>query len=214
MSSSRTLLLWRHGQTEHNREGIFQGQLDTELSEVGLAQATAAAGQLARRGPVALWSSDLRRAAQTAAALAQVTDLQITYDARLREIDVGQWQGRRYSELMDDHGQTLAALDRGEDVRRGVDGETVAEVAARARAATEELLATLPADGTAVIASHGLATRALAADLVGLDHRAAWLALSGLHNCHWIELSEQRTGWRVIGWNLGDVSAELLVSDR
>nr|WP_289233066.1 hypothetical protein [Barrientosiimonas endolithica] len=45
--------------------------------------------------------------------------------------------------------------------------------------------------------------RALAADLVGIDQRTAWMALGGLHNCCWAELVEHRFGWRIDRWNQG-----------
>src|SRR3954453_21525137 len=65
----RRLVVLRHGQTDHNASGIWQGQLDTALSEVGRAQAQAAAAVLASYEPSLIHSSDLSRAAETAAAL-------------------------------------------------------------------------------------------------------------------------------------------------
>lgn len=214
MSRGRRLLLLRHGQTAQNLGGIFQGHLDTDLSEVGVGQAAEAAGVLARQQPIGIWASDLKRAQQTAAPLAEATGLEVTYDTRLREINVGQWQGRRYRALHPEYTDVLTAIDRGEDVRRGGDGETVAEVAMRVRAAAEDVLDSLPDEATAVIVGHGLATRVLAADLVGLDQQVAWLTLAGISNCHWVEVVEQRTGWRITAWNAGGVGTQALLSDR
>ena len=66
----RRLVLLRHGRTEWNETGRAQGHADVPLDEVGLAQAKEVAPVLAALRPVALWSSDLARAAQTADAVA------------------------------------------------------------------------------------------------------------------------------------------------
>src|SRR5690606_19337304 len=79
------LILWRHGQTAWNVTGRVQGQTDVDLDETGVAQAAATAPRVAQYRPDLIVSSDLRRAARTAAALADVTGLPVEYDARLRE---------------------------------------------------------------------------------------------------------------------------------
>ncbi len=80
--------------------------------------------------------------------------------------------------------------------------------------AFEELLTELGAGETAVVATHGLASRALVAEVVGLTYRQAWLSLVGLHNCHWAELVEHRTGWRLDCWNVGVTPGIGSVTDR
>ena len=65
----RRLVMLRHGQTEYNAGNRMQGQLDTELSELGREQAVGAAEVLAKRQPLVVVSSDLRRALDTADAL-------------------------------------------------------------------------------------------------------------------------------------------------
>ncbi|MGB7110486.1 MAG: glucosyl-3-phosphoglycerate phosphatase, partial [Mycobacterium sp.] len=65
----RRLVMLRHGQTEFNLSSRMQGQLDTELTELGRAQAVAAAAALAKDQPLLVVSSDLRRAYDTAIAL-------------------------------------------------------------------------------------------------------------------------------------------------
>ena len=199
----RRVIVWRHGETEHNAGGIYQGQLDTELSVRGREQARRAAEVLAARGAVRLVSSDLTRAVQTATCLAERTGLRTEPDARLREIHVGRWQGLTHQEVLARDPEAQQALERGEDVVRGQTGERVADVAARARAAFEEVVADLPEHGPAVLASHGLASRALVCAVVGLDFQQASQALVGLRNCHWAELVEHATGWRLEAWNVG-----------
>lgn len=210
----RRLLVWRHGETEHNVGGIWQGQLDTDLSARGLEQARAAAQALADLGPSALVSSDLRRAAHTAAELASVTGLPVAYDERLREIHVGTWQGMSQGDVAQRYPEAMDALARGEDLVRGEHGESVAHVAQRVLAAAQDVLADLPEDGALVVATHGVAGRALVAGLIGLEQQQAWRSLGGLRNCHWAELAEHRTGWRLLTWNAGVTESVVSTSDR
>ena len=93
------LVIVRHGRTGHNAAHVIQGQLDVELDEVGQAQAAVVAPRLAELAPAAIVSSDLRRAADTAAAVAAVTGVQVRLDKRLRERDFGQWQGLHGTEI-------------------------------------------------------------------------------------------------------------------
>ena len=92
MTAAR-LVLWRHGRTEWNVDGRFQGQADVPLDDVGREQAAAAAPLVAGFDPVAIFSSDLARTYQTAEPLAALTGLEIQTDKRLREIHVGSWEG-------------------------------------------------------------------------------------------------------------------------
>lgn len=210
----RRVIVWRHGETGHNADGIYQGQLDSHLSARGREQAAAAAEALAQRGATRLLSSDLARASDTAEALAARTGLRVEHDERLREIHVGRWQGLRHAEVLERFPDVLRALDRGEDAVRGETGERVADVQARVRTVFEELVARLGPDGTAVVTTHGMASRALVADVVGLTYRQAWLSLVGLRNCHWAELVEHRTGWRLEAWNVGVTTSIGSVTDR
>ena len=210
----RRLIVWRHGETEHNAGGVWQGQLDTDLSERGIEQARASALALAELGPTRIVSSDLRRAAHTAAALGEVTGLPIGYDERLREIHVGTWQGMSQGDVAERYPDAVAALARGEDLVRGEHGESVAHVALRVASAAEELLADLPDDGTLVVATHGVAGRCLVASQIGLSQQDAWLSLGGLRNCHWAELAQHRTGWRMLSWNVGVTESVVSTNDR
>ncbi len=124
----RRLVMLRHGQTEFNFGSRMQGQLDTELTELGRAQAVAAAEALAKHQPLLIVSSDLRRAYDTAVALQERTGLRVRADDRLRETHLGDWQGMTHTEIdakapgarlawRDD--AELGAARRGEPGRRG-----------------------------------------------------------------------------------------------
>lgn len=200
---NRRVVVWRHGQTGHNAKGIWQGQLDVPLSELGEQQARDAAAVLAAYEPAVLWSSDLERAAATARALGELCGLEPRYDERFREIHAGEWQGLSAGDVAERYPVEVEALQRGEDPVRGVSGETVAQVVERARAGVDELLTSLDEGQTAVVATHGVTGRALVAELIGLPQHLTWTAMSGLHNCHWAVVVEQRSGWRLERWNVG-----------
>jgi probable phosphoglycerate mutase len=174
----------------------------------------AAAPHLAAYEPALLISSDLRRAASTADAIAQLTDLEVRLDVRWREVHVGEWQGLHADEVRARYPEVLAALDRGEDVPKGVTGETRADVAKRTGAALRELVQELLPGETAVVVAHGASGRVAAAELIGLDQDISEGIFRGLDNCHWVEVVEagrtevgrsspERPRWRISGWNLG-----------
>ena len=200
---SRTLIIWRHGETDHNAAGIWQGQLDVPMSDKGREQALYAAGELAAYSPSVIVSSDLQRAADTAGMLAEKLALPVRLDESLREIHAGLWQGMTAGDVAEQFPAEQAALREGEDIRRGVHGESLAQVAERTGAAVDELLAVLAPGECAVIATHGVAGRAIVSSLVGLDQQVSWQAIAGLHNCHWAELREYARAWRIVAWNVG-----------
>lgn len=210
----RRLIVWRHGETAHNVGGLWQGQLDTELSPRGLEQARAAAQALAATGPDLIRTSDLLRAASTAAALEAATGLTASTDERLREIHVGAWQGLSQGDVAERFPDDYQALLRGEDVVRGGTGESEAHVRERTREAVEDLLDELAPGETAVLTTHGVTARTLVADLIGMPPEGPWRWLAGLRNCHWAELAEQRTGWRLVAWNVGVTDSVVSTSDR
>jgi broad specificity phosphatase PhoE len=201
--AGRTLIIWRHGETDHNASGIWQGQLDTALSDRGRAQAQTAAAALVAYSPSVIVSSDLQRAADTARALASRVGLQVRFDQRLREIHAGRWQGMTAGDVAEQFPVEQAALQAGEDIHRGVHGESLSQVAQRTAAAVEALLRDLAPGECAVIATHGVAGRSIVAGLVGLDQHTAWQSFAGLHNCHWAQLHEYARAWRIVAWNVG-----------
>ena len=97
------LTLIRHAETLWNRERRMQGQTDTALSDTGRAQAAALAERLAGSAYVALYSSDLARARNTAQAIARRTGHDIITDSRLRERRFGIFEGLAYAEMSERH---------------------------------------------------------------------------------------------------------------
>ena len=202
MTAAR-IIVWRHGRTPWNVENRFQGQADIGLDDVGRAQAARAAVALAALRPSALWTSDLSRARDTAAALADLTGLPVTADERLREIHVGSWEGLLGEDVGRVDPEASRRLRSGEDVRRSATGESPSEVATRVAAALRELAESVPDGSTVVATGHGLAGRVGVAELVGLplEHRRL---LGGLSNCAWVSVDRHRSGryWRIEQYNV------------
>jgi broad specificity phosphatase PhoE len=150
------LVLIRHGETDWNRQGRWQGQADVPLNAVGLAQAARLAEVLA--GGVmrldAIYSSDLQRACQTAEALAVAFGLPVHLDPRLREIHQGEWQGLLVSEIEARYQRLfhLRLQDPWSVAPPG--GETAAAVRRRVAQALSEIAARRPNQTVAIVA-HG-----------------------------------------------------------
>jgi glucosyl-3-phosphoglycerate phosphatase len=207
------LILWRHGRTEWNATGRFQGQADIALDPIGREQAVRAAPVLAAFDPVALYSSDLSRAYDTASSLAELVDLPIQTDKRLREIHVGSWEGLLGSEIRAQNPDLAKRLWLGEDVRRSPTGESPREVAERMAEVLGEIVDPAPDGSTVVAVGHGLAARVGACRFVGLPFEH-WRLMGGLANCAWISLDRHRSGayWRIEAYN-AVVSADLTGAD-
>ncbi|MFI9624678.1 histidine phosphatase family protein [Streptomyces sp. NPDC052042] len=207
----RRVVLWRHGQTAWNLEHRFQGSTDIPLTETGVGQARRAARLLASVRPHAILASDLRRAVATAAELAAITGMEVTYDAGLRETYAGVWQGLTHEEINALYGEEYAAWKRGEPVRRG-GGELETEVADRAAPVVLEHADKLPDSGTLVVVSHGGTIRTTIGRLLGLESHH-WEGLGGLSNCCWSVLGEGARGWRLLEHNAGTLPEPVLGDD-
>lgn len=199
-------MLLRHGRTEWNASGRFQGQLDSPLDETGRAQAMAAAIAVAPMRPAAIVSSDLSRAVDTAAAVAAQAGVPLETDVRLREIFLGQWQGLTRAEAREKFPEEYARWQTGEDARRG-DGETYAEVGARAAQCVVQWLDRFGPDSLLIAVTHGGTARATIGTLLGL-RPDMWWRLAPLGNCRWAMLSDIGRGWRLEEHNAGQPPAE------
>jgi alpha-ribazole phosphatase len=150
------LCLVRHGQTDWNLEGRYQGQSDVPLNEKGRAQARILARQLQGQSFDAIYTSDLQRAKETAEIISAFVHAPVLTEPRLREIDQGKWEGQlvevikaRYAELWRQRSVDPASV-------RPPGGETVEEVAQRVHGALDDIIATHP-NARVLIVSHGLA---------------------------------------------------------
>jgi glucosyl-3-phosphoglycerate phosphatase len=209
----RHLVLLRHGQTEYNATSRMQGQLDTDLSDLGRNQAVAAAEVLAKRQPLLIVSSDLRRALDTATALGERSGLAVAIDTRLRETHLGDWQGLTHLEVDAlAPGARVAWRDDARWAPHG--GESRVDVADRSLPVVHELVADQPEwggddpDRPVVLVAHGGLIAALTAALLDLPVDN-WPILGGMGNASWVQISghsapdarPEDIRWRLDVWN-------------
>jgi broad specificity phosphatase PhoE len=154
------LWLVRHGQTDWNVEGRFQGQSDVPLNSAGLAQASELAAKLTGHKFSAVYSSDLMRAYQTAEAIAGRLGLLVRVDRRLREICQGEWEGLLVGEVRQRYSQDFSVPYHDTSRSRAPGGESVIQLAERLIQAADDIAAAFPAQPVLIV-SHGLALAAL-----------------------------------------------------
>jgi broad specificity phosphatase PhoE len=144
--------LLRHGRTEHTPERRFSGSSDLALSQLGRADAAAAAAHLAGRGIDAIVASPLLRTRQTAEAAAEVLGVPVTTDADLRELDFGDWEGLTAAEAQAKSPLAFRRWSASIDVRPP-GGESIAEVSTRVARARQRVL-DQHAGTTVLVVSH------------------------------------------------------------
>jgi glucosyl-3-phosphoglycerate phosphatase len=193
--TAERMIVWRHGRTSWNATHRYQGQADIELDDLGRRQAVAAARMIKDLKPTAIIASDLSRAAATAGALAELTGLTVQYDRRLREIDVGSWEGLTADQAAETDPELAAGLAAGEDVRRSPTGEKVSEVAHRVSAALTAIAEGSDDGEVVVVTMHGLAGRVGIAEFLDIPADR----LGGLRNCAWVILDRHPLGHWYIG---------------
>jgi broad specificity phosphatase PhoE len=193
------LLLIRHGETDWNATLKYQGHADIPLNEQGREQARKVGARVARYGAAALYTSDILRAAETAAIVGEITGLAPRPMPNLREIDVGRWEGLTPEELYRRFPEHMAAFDRdpARTVRLG--GESYAQLQDRALVALKAIHAAHPGDELVLAVSHGGTIRALLCHIIGLDlgrFGRLWLDNGSL-----TELRHGAHGWRLVRLN-------------
>lgn len=206
----RRLILLRHGETEYNATSRMQGQLDTVLSDRGVAQAHAAAKELRGLGISKIVSSDLMRAKHTADVVGADLGLPVGVDTRLRETHLGDWQGKTHSEVDNEH-DGARAVWRTDASWAPPSGESRLEVAARAREVVDELMRDYRQwdDSAVLLVAHGGTIAALTASLLGFVV-AQYPALKGLGNANTARLvamprldDPSAIRWYLEAWNRG-----------
>lgn len=163
----KRLILVRHGQTEWNRVGRYQGFAQTSLNERGRWQAERAARRLAGWNVDVLYASDLPRAMETAQPIGERLNLPIRPAPALREIDVGAWEGLTVPEIRAEHSDNWATYvsDPINTVRKG--GESLAEMAERVTEAFHRWEAEHTGE-TVLAVTHGGPIKALVCSVPGL----------------------------------------------
>lgn len=151
------LWLIRHGQTDWNLTGRWQGQTSEApgLNNMGRAQALSARDQWTDVSISAIYSSDLLRARQTAELIAESLGLIVILEPRLREMNLGAWEGMLSSDIEVQYPQELAERSRDPFHARAPQGESPFEVAERVIAAVEDIVQKHDGESVLIVA-HGI----------------------------------------------------------
>jgi len=166
------LLLVRHGKTEWNESGRYQGISDISLSEEGLRQAEALGQRLAGEKIDAVYSSDLKRAVQTARTIASGRDLEMALCKELQEMNFGEFEGLTFAEIERRHPDNDWWTARDADMELP-GGESISQLAARVSQFAESLSRYKEGE-TVLVVAHGGTIRALICLLLGLGLEHWW----------------------------------------
>jgi broad specificity phosphatase PhoE len=201
--------LIRHGETDWNVNGRWQGQASVPLNALGQQQAAITAAYLSTLGVAytAIYASDLSRAAVTAALIAQKIGLSVQHDPRLREIDVGEWQGLTEEEVRAWDAERLAQVRRDPQAAVRPSGESWQQVSDRAMSVMRELHRRHPT-GEVLVVSHGGTIRSV------LSALALAFPSAPLGNCSRTLLSAAADQWTLDAYNLTDHLALVNTNDQ
>jgi 2,3-bisphosphoglycerate-dependent phosphoglycerate mutase len=155
-----TLFLVRHGETAWNAEHRWQGHTDIPLMQSGIEQARRLAAYLRPTPIAAIYASDLQRASQTAAIIAEAQGVEVQTDARWREMNAGIFQGKTHDEITTHYADEFKRLNENwlDHVVEG--GESRRQMRVRILAALDDVLANTVGE-RALVASHGGSLRLL-----------------------------------------------------
>lgn len=172
-SAKTDLWLVRHGQTDWNLTGRWQGQAPDApaLNEAGRAQALALRPQLREGLFSAIYASDLLRSRQTAELIAEPLGLAVTLESRLREMDLGDWEGLFSEEIHARYPQELAERARDPFHTRAPRGESPQDVAKRVVSAVDDIVSRHCGESVLIVA-HGISLAVITclARGIPLDH--------------------------------------------
>ncbi len=168
--------LIRHGETFWNRMGRWQGHAAVPLNEEGMHQARLLADYLLPQSNqiTAIYASDLKRASDTAQALADRLKKPLHHDARLREIDVGEWQGLTGDEIRAWDGERFETVQRDPFGTQRPGGESLDQVAERALAFLKEVVQQ-HTEGYVLVISHGGTIRTILQRLAVVGEGRIWV---------------------------------------
>ncbi len=189
--------LIRHGETEWNAARRIQGQSDSPLTAHGVAQAKLVAQRLRTAGITHVITSDLGRTQKTAQILADACGCDIILEPRLRELHMGILEERGLDTLTAEEELWRKQMVDGTPDGRIPQGESMAELAGRMRAALDSTLS-LPEGSIPALVSHGIALSCLIGNIIGLQPSAE--RRLRLRNCSISLVEYQTSPWLAQGW--------------
>lgn len=168
------VLMARHGQSVSNAVRRFQGRQDVPLSDIGVRQAQALGAALVRRRVAAIYSSPLERARHTAEIAAAGLRLPVTVVDDLRELLLGEWEGRTVEEIRAQPGDPFARWVRDPVAGRPPGGEPLGDVQARVVGAMDAIASAHPNGDDVLVVCHGGVISVYLAHCLGLPLSQIW----------------------------------------
>ncbi len=190
--SKKRIILVRHGETDWNKQGRFQGQIDIPLNTNGKAQAKAASEFLKNNLIQKAFSSSLSRPKETAKIiLNEHPGIEISLKDNLKEIGHGKWEGKLESEIRSDWPDLLNEWKISPEKVQMPEGENIKEVSLRSIAGWNEICKDLKNDETALVVAHDAVNKTILCHLLGLMPSKIWMIKQGNGGITIIDLSEK-----------------------
>jgi broad specificity phosphatase PhoE len=167
------IMLVRHGETDWNVSEVFRGRADVELNETGIMQARRLGEYLSGAKIGAVYSSPLKRAAETAGAIAGHQAVEVNIVRGLIDFDYGKWQGLSHQEVKVRYKELYEAwLNRPGQIRMPA-GESLDDVRERVMGVVSDIMKRY-GEGRLVLVSHRVVSKVLICALLGLDNSHFW----------------------------------------
>ena len=166
------LIITRHGETDWNVGEVFRGRIDVGLNATGLAQAEALGHHLADLDIEVIYSSPLKRALDTARAVAVYHGLEVSITPDLADFDYGVWQGMSHNEVRENYANLYQQWLTAPHTVTMPDGESLDEVTERTRKVVDNIVA--GHEATVVLVSHRVINKVLICSLLDLDNSHFW----------------------------------------
>lgn len=187
----KEIILIRHAATD--MAGVLCGHSDPPINQAGQEQVASLVRQFRERPVGRIYSSDLRRAAQTAEALAAARNIPVACRKELREISFGAWEGLRWAEVQTRSPEYPGPRFESLEGRGAPNGETIRDFRARVLSALDEIASHAGAQGRIVVVTHLGVIRTAMTELANIDRQSEVLRQITCCSAHSLRIHHQ--GW-------------------
>ncbi|MBW3041542.1 histidine phosphatase family protein [Prochlorococcus marinus] len=191
-NSKKRIILVRHGETNWNKQGRFQGQIDIPLNQNGKEQANAAREFMKHISIQKAFSSPLSRPRETAEIiLKEHPGIEISLKDNLKEIGHGKWEGKLESEIKSDWPDLLETWKISPEEVQMPEGENINQVSTRSITGWVEICKDLKDNETALVVAHDAVNKTILCHLLGLTPSEIWMIKQGNGGITVIDISEK-----------------------